>query len=351
VIAQGEVALWGSGGEKALAWLRARGLRDGTIRAARLGYNPAERFDKLAAWGLPDPGDGKRHAVFLPRGVIIPCEVAGVVWRVRLRRPVGKPKYWNVLGSKRGLYLAETLTPGKPAVLAEGEFDSLLLYQEAGDLVGVVTLGSVDRNLPDCWVPFLLPIPTILVAYDTDGAGESGASAWASLTARARRIKPLVGKDITDFWKAGGNLRAWVSFHLAALANEAPPEPCPSTPATIRLLEQEIAASMDALHAAGERGDLQEAEATDAATAEKIERLTALYDEALPTVQAVKTAPALPEIPPAALGVAWRVAGRAPGIFTSPAQVEALGRQLTAFAGAVPIVALPAFAGGENDAE
>jgi hypothetical protein len=64
-----------------------------------------------------------------------------------------------------------------------------------------------------------------------------------------------------------------------------------------------------------------------------------------------KTLPAAPPPPPAALAVSWRVAGRAPGVFTSEAQVEALGRQLTTFAGAVPIVALPAFAGGENDAE
>ena len=64
-----------------------------------------------------------------------------------------------------------------------------------------------------------------------------------------------------------------------------------------------------------------------------------------------KTLPAATPPPPAALAVSWRVAGRAPGVFTSEAQVEALGRQLTTFAGAVPIVALPAFAGGENDAE
>jgi hypothetical protein len=64
-----------------------------------------------------------------------------------------------------------------------------------------------------------------------------------------------------------------------------------------------------------------------------------------------KTLPAAPPPPPAALAVSWRVAGRAPGVFTSEAQVVGLARQLQAFAAGAPILALPAFAGGENDAE
>ena len=45
---------------------------------------------------------------------------------------------------------------GEPAILAEGEFDALLVWQEAGDLVGVATLGSCNRvSVPKrcatCW--------------------------------------------------------------------------------------------------------------------------------------------------------------------------------------------------------
>jgi hypothetical protein len=62
-----------------------------------------------------------------------------------------------------------------------------------------------------------------------------------------------------------------------------------------------------------------------------------------------KTLPAAPPPPPAALGVAMRVAGRAPGIFTSEAQVVGLARQLQAFAAGAPILALPTYTGSEDD--
>jgi hypothetical protein len=44
-----------------------------------------------------------------------------------------------------------------------------------------------------------------------------------------------------------------------------------------------------------------------------------------------------------------RVAGRAPGIFTSEAQVVGLARQLQAFAAGAPILALPTYTGSEDD--
>jgi hypothetical protein len=40
------------------------------------------------------------------------------------------------------LFGADTLVTGEPAILAEGKFDTLLVWQEAGDLVGVATPGS-----------------------------------------------------------------------------------------------------------------------------------------------------------------------------------------------------------------
>jgi hypothetical protein len=46
-----------------------------------------------------------------------------------------------------------------------------------------------------------------------------------------------------------------------------------------------------------------------------------------------------------------RVAGRAPGIFTSEAQVVGLARQLQAFAAGAPILALPAYEGSEESNE
>jgi hypothetical protein len=61
-----------------------------------------------------------------------------------------------------------TLVPGEPAILTEDEFDALLLWQEAGDLVGVATLGSCNRDISPKALRYLLGCPRLLVAYDVD---------------------------------------------------------------------------------------------------------------------------------------------------------------------------------------
>jgi len=320
VIAQGEAALWEPAGEKARAWLSGRGLQETTLRRWHIGYNPQ---------------DQKIAGLWVERGILIPWEIGGVVWVVNVRRPVtgeaDGPKYKAIKGSKPGLYLADTLEAGKPAVLAEGEFDALLLWQEAGDLVGVATLGSASKTLGDLWLPYLLPVPTLLVAYDTDQPGENGAGALTSLTARARRIKPLEGKDITDFWKAGGNLRAWVSFHLTAVADESTPEPCPPTPAPILSLADlrarradlnaRLARDLDVLRAKEDAGD----------TGEEYQRwlsawlgLLAEYEGVCEQIAVCRAQPATPAPPP------------------TPAPAPAPPRQLGLFAGAP----CTAYAGG-----
>jgi phage/plasmid primase-like uncharacterized protein len=46
-----EQVLWTSGREKTLAYLYGRGMRDETIRAARIGYQAATTREKPDAWG------------------------------------------------------------------------------------------------------------------------------------------------------------------------------------------------------------------------------------------------------------------------------------------------------------
>jgi len=124
------------------------------------------------------------------------------------------------------LFGADMMRGHDVAALAEGEFDCMLLAQEAGDLAGVATLGSAGASLDlSAWGDFL-PVARLLVAYDLDGAGDKGAAKLTGLTSRARRVSvpamPNV-KDLTDFWKAGGNLRAWLTFEIARLAVPTPP--------------------------------------------------------------------------------------------------------------------------------
>jgi DNA primase len=195
-------------GAKARSWLYQRGLTDTAVRRWHIGLVPGKPYEWRGMAGLR-----------VPCGILIPCEIAGVIWYLKVRRAAGTPKYRQVKGSVPALFGAETLRGHDVAVICEGEFDAILLHQEAGDLAGVATLGSATGGLDlAVWGNYLLPVPRLLVAYDLDGAGKTGAAKLAGLTARARRVSvpamPNV-KDLTDFWKAGGNLRAWLSFELA----------------------------------------------------------------------------------------------------------------------------------------
>jgi len=64
-----------------------------------------------------------------------------------------------------------------PGALATGwrnwsaKFDTMLLWQEIGNLVGIATLGSCNRGLSARVLRYLLGCPRLLVAYDVDAEG------------------------------------------------------------------------------------------------------------------------------------------------------------------------------------
>lgn len=223
IVAWAQRELWGHVGEKAFAYLREkRGLRDDTIRAWCLGFNPRELSDKPQAWGL----SGK--PLRLARGIVMPCQEEGATWYVKVRQPLKGDslddyigggldealKYRHVRGSKVALCGAHTLVGHDAAFLTEGEFDAMLLEQEAGDLVGVATMGSAQTQLAGRWLWALRDCRRIFAAHDTDEAGAKGAATLQALSARVRLAPPLVGKDLTDFHLAGGKLKDWVRYHL-----------------------------------------------------------------------------------------------------------------------------------------
>ncbi|HET8626913.1 MAG TPA: primase-helicase zinc-binding domain-containing protein, partial [Thermomicrobiales bacterium] len=201
-----ERALWAEPGERARDWLQGRGLRDDTLRAWRVGFHPADAWDDPARWGL-DRGPMVR----LPRGVVLPWFAAGELWHVKVRRAAGRPKYVAIAGGRPVLFGADTLAGRAVGVLAEGEFDALLLWQAAGDLVGVATLGGCGATPGPRALGHLLPVARLLVAYDADAPGERGAARLAALSARLRLLRPPPGQDLTDFVLAGGDLRAWLA--------------------------------------------------------------------------------------------------------------------------------------------
>lgn len=195
--------LFSPDGEKARAWLNARGLPDAILKHFAIGYNAA---DSRAAWGSTE--------VFLPRGVVIPWHIAGQLWRVNFRRPSGAPKYISAAGgTSNALYLADTFRPGCTAVLVEGEFDALLLRRLCPDLINAglrpFATGSTTGARALRWITRLGLAERVLVAYDTDKPGQDAARWWLDNLPNARRLEPTA-HDITDMYKAGQDIRGWI---------------------------------------------------------------------------------------------------------------------------------------------
>jgi DNA primase len=204
-----EAVLWSDDGAQVRGYLHARGLTEETLRRWRVGFNSSER--SLAG-------------LWVFQGITLPWFVTGAVWQVKVRRGKGAdPKYKSIAGGHPLLYGADTLAGHSVAILPEGEFDAMLLHQEVGDLVGVASLGNAQKQLSLGAVRYLLPIPTLLLSYDTDADGQRGSERLAALSARMRRVTVPSGKDVTEFWQQGGQVRAWVQYELARLRASAMP--------------------------------------------------------------------------------------------------------------------------------
>lgn len=201
--------LWREAGSRALGWLRARGLSDDTIRDAWLGFQGATE------WTYEGVEYARLFGLSVPRGITIPWQTGGHLWAVKVRRATGEPKYQQIKGGTAALYGGERLTGCEVAVICEGEFDALLLQQEAGDIAPAVTFGSASAREYDGWLPWLVHLRRVLVATDNDKSGDEAWEYWQKRTERARRLPPPSGaKDVTDAYLAGADLRAWVSAGL-----------------------------------------------------------------------------------------------------------------------------------------
>ena len=105
------------------------------------------------------------------------------------------------------------------------EWKVVLLYEgqplpAVRDVAGVAALGGASKRIGDRWIVKLLEARRILAASDTDPAGEEGAARLLLQSERIRRVHPLRGRDLTDFYQAGGNLRAWVVYHLERMSHD-----------------------------------------------------------------------------------------------------------------------------------
>lgn len=192
--------LWSGAGRKALDYLLQRGISEGVLEAAGIGYN-AEEVRPM--WGLTE--------VWLPRGIVIPWTYEGKFWKVNIRRPSGDPKYIQPKGGANGLYNASAVQKDTTVVMVEGEFDCLVLQSFVPGIVPVAT-GTTSGARILRWVSLVGIASQIVLAFDVDenGAGDKAAQWWLEqLGDKAVRVTPTA-HDVTDMFRAGQDLWGWL---------------------------------------------------------------------------------------------------------------------------------------------
>ncbi len=214
IVTRAQEQLWKPAGEAVLRYLtETRGLREETVRAWGLGYWPSTSWDKAALYGMD------RKDIWLPQGLVIPGEVAGVMWYVKFRPTKAVQfagKYYGIPGGCTALLGADRWELGKPLLLCEGEMDMLTAWQEAREFVNTATLGGAAKGRHGQaldlgrWTAALMRADRILVAFDNDEAGEKAAGTFAAFSSRCEQVNVPYGSDINEFHTRGGKVRGWV---------------------------------------------------------------------------------------------------------------------------------------------
>lgn len=218
-----------AGNKDVLAWLAGRGIDADTAYYYRLGWNPGENGKDLyrprKAWGLPEllRDDNRPKALLIPRGLVIPYIVGGVIHRIRIRRPEAhRTKEWStpyhvLSGSSMATMI---LARDRRAFLVvESELDGIAVAA-ATPLVGAVALGSVSAK-PDVEVSAVLRSALqILNALDYGdmGGGAKAASRaiawWTENFRHCDRWPVPKGKDPGEAVRLGIDLARWIEAGL-----------------------------------------------------------------------------------------------------------------------------------------
>ena len=193
-----------------------RGLTEESVRRFKIGMNASDFFRPRESWGLPkeiNDKTGKPKKLWIPKGLVIPYLVDGMVMRIRIRRPKedlkseSDPRYYFVPGSSPAIMrIGEDM---RAWVIEETELDGMLIAQEAGDLVGVHALGTAASKPDKHCMDDLSAAEVILVSTDFDKAGRNASGWWLQNFRQAERWPVPEGKDPGDMFKAV-DVRAWV---------------------------------------------------------------------------------------------------------------------------------------------
>ena len=144
-------------------------------------------------------------------------------WTAQDRLP--DVKFGGPRGGVSTLFRLELLDRMPVLFLVEGEWDMMLLWEYCPDLCDVGTLGGAGAKLDALDLSILTGYLVVLVVHDDDKAGEQGREYFGELHSRFSRVQSIrpPAHDLTDFWKAGGNLRSWVAGQVAQALGDVLP--------------------------------------------------------------------------------------------------------------------------------
>jgi len=202
---------------EAIAWLSGRGISQETAKDFQLGWNPGEDgkdiFRARKGWGLEEAtrDDGRPKALWIPRGLVIPYIIDGIIYRIRIRRPEGEPRYYVLPGSAMPPMILGR--ERRAFVVVEAELDAIAIVA-CNATAGSLAMGSVSAK-PDAEAFALLEgALEILNALDYDAAGARAMEWWSEQFERCSRWPVPQGKDPGEAYRLGIDLDKWIQAGL-----------------------------------------------------------------------------------------------------------------------------------------
>ena len=198
--------LWSDPGELVRNYLYWRGLDDKSLKHWLLGYNPVDSYGVYEEWGIP--GDGK---LFLPKGIVIPCQDAEGLHYIKIRRRTGDPKYLVLKGGSTWPFGLSTYLHTAYGFLFEGEFDVMLAYKTGFTGVGYASLPAGQPIKTD-YQYFFDGIEDVIVALDSDSEGQKAAAQICNLTHFHKAAPYPIGNDLTEYFQHTGSMETVFSY-------------------------------------------------------------------------------------------------------------------------------------------
>jgi len=201
-----------------IACMANRGINPEAIVRHHLGLLKQDYYRDRPSWGLPGElkDNGKMKKLWLPAGVVIPCvDDAGIVQRLRIRRPEGDPRYFVVPGSSTCTWYSQSISPHPTAtIVVESELDGIACAS-AVDNMNVIALGNSSSRTDHASHHLLETSRLILAAMDYDDAGRHGSENLRKWYGdKVKRWPPPVGKDPGEYARQGGSIATWIKAAL-----------------------------------------------------------------------------------------------------------------------------------------